>query len=92
MSSITEFIKSTRSYIEERIENTTNTADTHRPTLVITLTVTLSISAVIVLIIIAIIIHRRRHSTIRLKKLQNSSRLRQIVVNLSPTSIRLKYD
>lgn len=93
MSIITESTESTQTYIEERINDTTNAVDTHNQTLVIVLTVTLSTLAVIAIIITAIIIHRRRYSsTLHLKKLRNSSRLQQIVVNLSPTLIRLQYD
>jgi len=93
MSIITESTESTQTYIEERIDDTTNAVDTHNQTLVIVLTVTLSTLAVIAIIITAIIIHRRRYSsTLHLKKLRNSSRLQQIVVNLSPTLIRLQYD
>jgi len=93
MSITTESTESTQTYIEERINDTTNAVDTHNQTLVIVLTVTLSTLAVIAIIITAIIIHRRRYSsTLHLKKLRNSSRLQQIVVNLSPTLIRLQYD
>jgi hypothetical protein len=93
MSITTESTESTQTYIEERIDDTKNAVDTHNQTLVIVLTVTLSTLAVIAIIITAIIIHRRRYSsTVHLKKLRNSSRLQQIVVNLSPTLIRLQYD
>jgi hypothetical protein len=93
MSITTESTESTQTYIEERIDDTKNAVDTHNQTLVIVLTVTLSTLAVIAIIITAIIIHRRRYSsTFHLKKLRNSSRLQQIVVNLSPTLIRLQYD
>jgi hypothetical protein len=88
-------LESTQSYIEQRIGDTTNTNGTNNQKLVIVLTVTLSIIALlafIAIIITAIIIYRRRSSTIRLKELHDSNRLRQIVVSLSPTSIRLQYD
>ena len=77
--------------MEERIEDTTKTDDAHQRTLAIGLTVSLSLAVLIAILIIAVIVHRRRYTTIRLKKLQNSNRLKQIVVSLSPAAIRLKY-
>ena len=88
-------IESTQSYIEQRISVTTNSLETNKQNLVIALTVTLSVIAVLAVAAIvttAIIVYRRRYSTIRLKELHGSNRLKQIVVSLSPASIRLQYD
>jgi len=61
-------------------------------TLIIVLAVTLPTLAFIAILASVIIYYRRRYTTIWLKKLENSSRLQAIVVNLSPTPIQSQYD
>ncbi len=84
--------KSTRTNIVEQADNVTNPDDGHHETLVIILTVTLPTLACIALFISLIVCYRRRHTTICLKKLENSSRLQAIIVNLSSTAIQPPYD
>lgn len=83
--------KSTRANVVEHIDDINNIVDGQNKTLVIVLAVTLPTLAFITILTSLIICYRRRHTTISLKKLDNSNKLKATIVNLSPTSIQSPY-
>lgn len=88
MNLLTTSSPSTRTQID-RINPPVNNQDT---TLIILLAILLPTLILVVVITSVVFIYRRRHSTVWLKKLENSTRLQAIVVNLSPTLIGTRCD
>ncbi|CAF0987066.1 unnamed protein product [Rotaria sordida] len=72
-------------------EHSSSTIDGRNKPLVIILAVTLPTLAVIGILILLVVCYRRRNATIWLKKIEHSSQLQAIVVNLSATSIQPEY-
>jgi len=70
------------------IDDLTHLTDDRDKTFVIILAVTLPTLALIGILILLFICYRRRHATIWLKKIEHSSRLQAIVVNLSSTPLQ----
>ncbi|CAF0851782.1 unnamed protein product [Adineta steineri] len=83
--------KTTQTNIEQSTDDLSNLVDGRNKPLVIILAVTLPTLALIGILILIIVCYRRRHATIWLKKIEHSSRLQAIVVNLSSTPIQPDY-
>ncbi|CAF2020649.1 unnamed protein product [Rotaria magnacalcarata] len=77
--------------IEQSTDELPNLVDGRDKPLVIILAVTLPTLAFIGILIIFIVCYRRRNSSVWLKKIEHSSRLQAIVVNLSSSSIQTEY-
>ncbi|UJR34085.1 hypothetical protein I4U23_021495 [Adineta vaga] len=78
-------------HLERSTDDLTNIVDGQNKPLIIILAVTLPTLALIGIVILIIVCYRRRHATIWLKKIEHSSRLQAIVVNLSSTPIQPEY-
>ncbi|CAF2702167.1 unnamed protein product [Rotaria sp. Silwood2] len=83
--------KTTQTSIKQSTDDLANLVDGRNKPLVIILAVTLPTLAVIGILILLVVCYRRRNATIWLKKIEHSSRLQAIVVNLSATSIQPEY-
>lgn len=82
----------TRTQIEQHIDRMNQPVNAQNTTLIVALAVILPTLLFVIVITSVIIVYRRRHSTVWLRKLENSTRLQAIVVDLSPTLIRTQYD
>ncbi|CAF1398282.1 unnamed protein product [Adineta ricciae] len=77
--------------LDPSTEELNNLVDSRNRPLIIILAITLPTLVLIGIIILIIICYRRRHATIWLKKIEHSSRLQAIVVNISSTPIQPDY-
>ncbi|CAF3467559.1 unnamed protein product [Rotaria sp. Silwood1] len=83
--------KTTQTNLKQSTDDLANLVDGRNKPLVIILAVTLPTLAAIGILILLVVCYRRRNTTIWLKKIDHSSRLQAIVVNLSATSIQPEY-
>ena len=92
MNLLTTSSSSTRTQIEQHIDRINPPVNSQDTIWIILLAVLLPTLILVVVITSVVFIYRRRHSSVWLTKLENSSRLQAIVVNLSPTLIGTRYD
>lgn len=83
----------TRTQIELHTDHSNQPGNAYDTTLIVVLSVVFpTLFFIIVITSVIIVYRRRRHSGVWLRKLEKSTQLQAIVVDLSPTLIRTQYD